>query len=250
MSYPDPYIVKPAPGHSQTHTVILLHGRSSTAKEFANDLFSLKTSDSALTLPCYFPGFRWVFLDAGERWCSAFNERRSAWFDTLSLEDLSHGQDLQIPGLRDGIHHVRRIVESETDRMGGDASKIVLCGFSQGSAVALWSLLTGAATTRGQLGGFIGLSAWMPYTREARVATDLGSQVNSDRQSSLVENLSNTFVNILEIQPIVATALIQDGIHKLPVYLGHGIDVRQTSLLDQAVADFLQGRCRKCDELP
>ena len=179
MSYPNPYIIEPQPGHSHTHTVILLHGRGSTAKEFATHLFALSTSEGSKNLPDSFPSFRWVFPDAGERWCTSIKGKTSAWCDTFSLENLSERQDLQVSGLRDGILLVRDIVEKEIDRLEGNSRKIIFGGFSQGSATALWSLFTGAALTKGSLGGFVGLGAWMPFTREA---SDIYSIVSASIQ--------------------------------------------------------------------
>lgn len=50
MSFPPLHIVDPQPDHSHTHTIILLHGRGSTANEFATDFFSHKTSESSQSL--------------------------------------------------------------------------------------------------------------------------------------------------------------------------------------------------------
>ena len=224
MAYPPLHIVEPQSGHPHTHTVILLHGRSSTAKEFATDLFSLKTSEPSQNLPSCFPSFRWVFPDAGERWCTPYKEKLSAWCDTFSLEDLSERQDLQVTGLRDGIHHVRGIVEEEVDRLGGKSDKVVLGGFSQGSATALWSLFTGAAATKGNLGAFIGLSAWMPFTKEAKKAVNIGDSAQS--QSLRTKTLTTTFLEVLGLDPLVPVEATQSCLRKTPVYLGHGTDVR------------------------
>src|SRR4051812_13498540 len=163
MSYPPSHIVEPQLGYPHTHTIILLHGRSSTAKEFASDIFALKASNPDKSLLTSFPTVRWVFPDAGQRWCTPFKALRSAWCDTFSLDDLSERQDLQVAGLRDGVWRVKSLVEEEVNRLGGDSKKVLLGGFSQGSATALWSLFSGAAAIQGDLGAFVGLSAWMPF---------------------------------------------------------------------------------------
>lgn len=224
MSYPPPYIVEPQAGHPHTHTVILLHGRSSIAKDFATDLFALKTSETSKNLPACFPSIRWVFPDAGERWCTPFKEKRSAWCDTFSLEDLSERQDLQVTGLRDGILLIRRAIEEEAERLGGNAEKIILGGFSQGSATALWSLFTGAAATKGNLGAFIGLSAWMPFTSEAKKA--VGVDEPAQPQRLRVQHLATTFLDVLGLDPLISMDAIRECLEKTRVYLGHGTDVR------------------------
>lgn len=229
MSYQDPFVVEPRPEHPHTHTILLLHGRSSTAEDFANDLFSLKSSNPPLNLLSIFPGFRWVFLNAGKRWCTPFKEERSAWCDTFSLTDLSERQDLQVAGLRDGVRLVKRTIEEEADRLEGDSSRIILGGFSQGAATALWSLFTGATATRGRLGAFIGLSAWMPFVHEAKASVHVGALGGLPFQASRVEGLAKSFLDILGVEPFVTVEASQQCILTTPVYLGHGTDVREHS---------------------
>ncbi|KAF2712539.1 hypothetical protein K504DRAFT_464629 [Pleomassaria siparia CBS 279.74] len=223
MVYPPPYIINPESGNAHTNTIILLHGRGSTARTFAQDLLLLKTSSPSQNLLAHFPNARWVFPDAGERWCTPFKEKASAWCDTFSLEDLSVRQDLQVAGLRDGILHVRCIVEEEIERLGGKSEKVILGGFSQGSATALWSLFTGAAVARGPLGGFFGIGAWMPFTREAKKAVGISEVALA--QEKRVPQLATTFWDILGIDPVTPVEMIQARLHKMPVSLGHGTDV-------------------------
>ncbi|KAJ4297467.1 hypothetical protein N0V90_005358 [Kalmusia sp. IMI 367209] len=215
-----PYVVDPPEGIVHTHTIILLHGRGSTAKEFATDLFSLKTSTSHKSLRDSFPSVWWVFPDAGQRWCTAFKEARSAWFDTVSLDHLDQRQDLQIPGLRDSIAVVKDIIESEVDKLNGDANRIALGGFSQGSAVALWSLFTGVVEAKRSIGAFMGLSAWMPFTKEAMVL------VSSDSDLMVYErfrNLQEGFAKLVGFESnILGRGLCTCP--EIPVYLGHGTD--------------------------
>lgn len=229
MSYPQPYIVEPESNIAHSATIILLHGRSSTAEEFASDLFSLQTSEQNHNIRSRFPGFRWVFPDAGRRWCTPMKEERSAWFDTFSLDDLSLRQDLQVPGLRDNIGNIKQIVEDEVQRLHGKADRVILGGFSQGSATALWSLFTGAAVAKGMLGGFIGLGAWMPFTREAKEAVDdQGGETVGDR----THRLKTKFSAIIGIKLLGSTELVCAGGLQMPVYLGHGKDVH--SLLENS----------------
>lgn len=215
------YVVHPVHGISHTHTVILLHGRGSTAKEFAEDLFSLRTKESRESLQEYFPTVRWVFPDAGQRWCTAFGEERSAWFDTVSLDDLALSQDLQVPGLQDSVRLTVKTILDEVEKLDGKVERVVLGGFSQGSAVALWSLFTGADKTVDRLGAFVGLSAWMPFTREA---LDLVSRdwdmLALDRYRILRKGLAK--MGVVETVDLEEQEQV---LPKLPVYLGHGKDV-------------------------
>lgn len=144
---------------------------------------------------------------------------RSAWFDTFSLQDLTERQDLQLPGLTDGIKYLKEIVEKEVQRLDGNARKVFLGGFSQGSAIALWSLFTGAATIAGRLGGFVGLSAWMPFTREAMETVTAAAK--RDSLTGKAVDPTGGFLGIVGLKSFgVGIAQLSD----MPVFLGHGID--------------------------
>ncbi len=94
-----------------------------------------------------------------------------AWFEAYSLADPTARQDLQQPGLRASVQHIRAIVEQEAQRLqtenghAGAQSQLVLGGISLGGAVALWTLL-GTAQPEQPLGGFIAASTWLPCSRE------------------------------------------------------------------------------------
>jgi predicted esterase len=144
---------------------------------------------------------------------------RSAWFDTFSLQDLTERQNDQLPGLTDGIKHIKEIVEKEVQRLDGNPQKVFLGGFSQGSAISLWSLFTGAATTTGRLGGFVGLSAWMPFMKE--VMQTVTATAERELLTGKVGDLTGEFLGIVGMERFGAeTAQLSD----MPVFLGHGVD--------------------------
>jgi hypothetical protein len=136
-------------------------------------------------------------------------------------------QDLQVHGLRDGVHLIKNVVREEVERLSGESHRVVLGGFSMGSALALWSIFTGAAFTSGKLGGFVGLSAWMPFTQEAMAALDPGNP--NLTQVVRVESLTSTFLDVLGIGPFTSCEIIQDSLLQMPSYLGHGTDVRRSN---------------------
>jgi lysophospholipase-2 len=141
---------------------------------------------------------------------------------TKRNDDLSLRQDLQVEGLRGGVLHVKSIIEDETERLEGRSDKIILGGFSQGSATALWSLFSGAAASKGLLGGFIGIGAWMPFTREVKRAVAVEGEDKS--QSLRVGKLTSTMLEILGIDPLVSVEEVKDCLRKTPIFLGHGTD--------------------------
>ena len=54
---------------------------------------------------------------------------------------------------------LQNLIRHERSLLDGDASRIILMGISQGCATALLAMLVG----QHKLGGFIGLSGWMPF---------------------------------------------------------------------------------------
>lgn len=81
------------------------------------------------------------------------------WFDIYSLTDPSAREELQVQGLRDSVGFLRNLIRDEIELLGGDASHLFIMGISQGCATGLLAMLVG----RCKLGGFIGLSGWMPF---------------------------------------------------------------------------------------
>lgn len=77
-----------APTKQHTHTVILLHGRDSTASEFASDFFESQDSND-LTLPESFPCIKWVFPGSKLGNSARFKIAMSQWFDMWSVENPS-----------------------------------------------------------------------------------------------------------------------------------------------------------------
>ncbi|KAF2499728.1 alpha/beta-hydrolase [Lophium mytilinum] len=239
MSFPPLHIVNPQPDHSHTHTIILLHGLGSTAGQFATDLFSHKTSNPRQTLASALPTFRWVFPDAGKRWCSASVESTSAWFDVSSLDNINERGDLQVPGLKECMLYLKSVIESEVESLGGNSERVVLGGFSQGSATALWTFLTGSATARGRLGAFVGLGTWLPLPKDADPIRNVESRCADTVKNA--RELMDTLLLTLGIDgPSSKEAIIQ-AMHDTPAFLGHGIDDERIKLKHgHAVRHILQ----------
>jgi lysophospholipase II len=162
-----------------------------------------------------------VFPDAGQRWCTTFEDSRSAWFDTFSLDDLTARQNLQVAGLIDGTYHVQDIVRTEISLLGGVSRSVILGGFSQGAATALWSLFRGAIASEGPLGAFIGMSAWIPFMNEVKEAVFGETEIPADS----VGNLRAASSTLFEAEPI-ATLEAMRASFQMPVLLGHGTNVR------------------------
>ncbi|PHH50982.1 hypothetical protein CFIMG_007275RA00001 [Ceratocystis fimbriata CBS 114723] len=209
-------VVHPRAKH--THTIVLIHGRGSTAEEFAEEL-SESTLSSGKALQEVFPGWKWVFPSSKEPWSTTFQEFMPAWFEAQSLADPTMRQDLQIEGIRDSVSHVNELIEKELKLLGGKAENMVLGGISQGGAIALWTLLCRCKTNRKRLGAFVGASTWLPFAGNIR---NLLSQRTGPQSGSSVFDL---FVkDMMEPAQHGPARKISKECLETPVFMGHGAD--------------------------
>ena len=81
-----------------------------------------------------------------------------AWFDLMSLDPNGPEDDKGIEKSRGSID---KLIEEEISN-GIDPSRIVIGGFSQGGALAIYTGLT----NKHNLGGVIALSCWLPLNRK------------------------------------------------------------------------------------
>ena len=84
------------------------------------------------------------------------------WFDIASLKDTSYRSDLQLEGLQQSAKHTRSIIRSEIETYGIPSGNICLGGLSQGYAMSVTVLLS----LEYPLGGFVGMSGWLPFRKE------------------------------------------------------------------------------------
>jgi len=162
------HVIQPSTTH--THTIVFLHGRGSTGKVFADELFDTIANDdhqvSAVTAINLFPSMRWVFPSSRSQWDKTFEEYMPAWFEAPSLADISVGRDAQAPGIRDAVIYINRLLEDEIMKLGGHSEKLFLGGISQGGATAMLALLSRGYEGEPRLGnnfhrfaGFLAASA-------------------------------------------------------------------------------------------
>jgi phospholipase/carboxylesterase len=134
------------PALPATASVIWLHGLGADGHDFEPVVPALGLARASAV--------RFVFPHAPVR-PVALNggARMRAWFD-LSNPDLGVAQDLA--GLRESSAAVEALVERENAR-GVPSPRIVLAGFSQGGALAVYTALRHAQP----LAGAIALSTWL-----------------------------------------------------------------------------------------
>jgi lysophospholipase II len=168
LLFPPRHVYFPATA-AHTSTVILLHGRGSSGSELASDLAEAHTSGNK-TLFAHFPSTRWVFPSARRQWSDRWKVEISEWFDLVSLEDPDSEPKKQVPGLRESVEYILRIIEEEVARLDGNSDRVVLGGFSQGMAVAMAALVC----CRKRLGGFVGAMGWIPFASRLASLLDQG----------------------------------------------------------------------------
>jgi len=130
------------------YTVIWLHGLGASGHDFEPIVPELNLLQR--------PGVRFLFPHAPIRPITVNGgAAMRGWYDITSLDFGSRQQDVE--GIQASATMVQELIEHEIEH-GTPASHIILAGFSQGGAIALYEGLTGKHT----LGGIMALSTYMP----------------------------------------------------------------------------------------
>jgi phospholipase/carboxylesterase len=128
--------------------VILLHGLGADGHDFVPVVQELRLPD---TLPV-----RFVFPHATLRPVTVNNGYvMRAWYDIKSFTPAGRADTA---GLAESAHRVAACIEREQQR-GIEASRVVLAGFSQGGAVALYAGLRYPQ----RLAGILAMSCYLPF---------------------------------------------------------------------------------------
>jgi len=133
-------------GPAPTGTVIWLHGLGADGHDFEPAVPALSPPGEALRFVLPHAPVRAVTLNGGYR--------MRAWYDIIAI-DRRAAQDEA--GIRQSAADIAALVQRENER-GISSDRIVLAGFSQGGAMALF---TGLRLPQ-RLAGIIGLSCYLP----------------------------------------------------------------------------------------
>ncbi len=151
----------------ETHAVpdaaiILLHGLGADGHDFEPIVREMNLPESA--------AFRFVFPHAPSRPVT-LNGGMSmpAWFDILGLDRSARADEA---GIRQSVAYLQSLVEEQVSA-GIERERIVLAGFSQGGAIALFAGLTSPLP----LAGIMALSTYLPLQDE--VAREHGGRVSA-----------------------------------------------------------------------
>jgi len=139
--------VEVEPESAADATVVLMHGLGADGHDFESIVPELRLPASA--------SIRWVFPHAPVRPVTLnAGYRMRAWYDIVGLDRRASEDEA---GIRDSARAVLDLVRRERER-GIDWSRIVLAGFSQGGALALFAALRWPE----RLAGVAALSTYLP----------------------------------------------------------------------------------------
>uniref|UniRef100_D3TN81 palmitoyl-protein hydrolase n=1 Tax=Glossina morsitans morsitans TaxID=37546 RepID=D3TN81_GLOMM len=141
-----PVIVEATAKH--TSTFIFMHGLGDTGHGWSSAIVSIRPA--CMKIVCPTAPTQPVTLNAGFRMPS--------WFDLKSL-DISGPEDEE--GIRAATKIIHGMIDNEIEK-GVPPARIVLGGFSQGGALALYSALTFTKP----LAGIVALSCWLPLHKQ------------------------------------------------------------------------------------
>ncbi|KAM3068395.1 hypothetical protein ACMFMG_009531 [Clarireedia jacksonii] len=237
VSHPEPFTVPPK-YTPHTTSLILLHGTSTNGEVFGSALlepFLSPSSGKSVTLGDLIPHAKFVFPSGRERRTTVLGGRMSnAWFDVWDFSDRTKGEDTQREGLRESIEYLGLVVKEEIERLPEDG-KVIIGGFSMGSAMSMFLLLSGELERLGvgdQVVGLVGLSGWLPFRRQIEETAQKGEAWWEQRRN--VRDFIRTLVELREWDgerqgQRVSGEMEEDGKKidekkGLKVWLGHGIE--------------------------
>ncbi|KAI0011984.1 acyl-protein thioesterase [Xylariaceae sp. FL0662B] len=241
-----PFVIEPTSTH--THSVILLHGLSSNGEKFGTEFLETAITSTGERLFQLLPGTRWIFPTAERSRSTAF--RRSMltqWFDVARLPDPEYRRETQLKGLSESALAIRGIISQEKSKV--PPRNIIIGGLSQGCAMSLIVLLG----LEHRLGGFIGMSGYLPFRSEIEDAmkeieelseddpfATSGDEDGGNAKSESPGVRAFSFVrDLVGLEPISPTP---EAAAKLtPVFLGHGdADEKRPVEQGEAAARTLQ----------
>lgn len=227
-SYPAPLVIAPLKSDEHTHTIILLHGRGSNGERFGQVF--LESTDIARCLPTV----KFVFPTAKKSRSTVLKRIPiNQWYDNYSLEDPNTRTELQIDGLEESTCFLRGLIDEEARLLNDEYRRVIIGGLSQGCATSVFCLLGGFPEDDKirQLGGFIGMSGWLPFERDISRLLESGedeSETEDDpfsRDDEDGEDIPGNIQAINHVRDVLNLPALQNSslsYLNTPVFLGHG----------------------------
>ncbi|KAI1804244.1 alpha/beta-hydrolase [Daldinia bambusicola] len=223
------YVVEPITTHC--HTIILLHGLSSNGRKFGSELLQTGVDSSGRKLQQLLPNARFIFPTAKPRRSSAFKRIvLTQWFDLARISDPEYRKETQIQGLVESAVELEQLIRQEVSIVS--PQNVIIGGLSQGCAMSLSVLLA----LDYPLGGFIGMSGYLPFRKDIEEAIrGDDADLDDDNPFATSEPVGEfepqaqdprrkaaVFERDLLCFPPLANATEADTAHPTPIFLGHG----------------------------
>lgn len=142
------------PPKTATASMIWLHGLGANGHDFADMVPQFNAAENR--------HWRFILPHAPLRPITLNNgAEMRAWYDIRSLESLREEDEV---GILDSQRLITQLIDNECAK-GIDSQQIILAGFSQGGAMALFSGVRYPKPLR----GIIALSAYLPFAQEISV---------------------------------------------------------------------------------
>ena len=145
------------------------------------------------------------------------------WFDIASLDDPSHRSQTQLQGIEESCCEVSDMVGREAREVYH--KNVILGGISQGCATGLIALLALAFP----LGGFVGMSGWLPFTGDIeRLASGEDDFDDDDDPFASEGGTQDAALKVLDfVRDLVSVHIPEEAngeasVISTPVFLGHG----------------------------
>ena len=265
------YILNPRPTHihnptkDHKQTIILLHGLGNNhggMLPLLETTFKLPGSDPdepATSLPELLPHAKFVLPNAPLARSTVFARKKvTQWFDLNVLKEPYCQENKgykQTDNLNVSVQRIADLVDAESELVGGYENVLIL-GISQGMALGATALL---AIGR-RIGGFVGLSGWVPWgdemlmnevVSEADESSILsGDGLPNDQSPSITfgyDDEEDIGRGSEPAEPPARTAVekiaffvrgllgfswraIHDDAEKTPIFIGHGSDDEKISV--------------------
>ncbi|KAH8719553.1 Alpha/Beta hydrolase protein [Phaeosphaeriaceae sp. PMI808] len=256
-----PLIFSPLQAHKTT--LVILHGRGSTAQKFAEPFLTHAVSPpptatnpllSPSTRPMkslhdHLPNTKFVFPTAPLRRAVVFKRSLThQWFDDWSVTQPELKQHLQVPGLRETTSFLHELLSKEIGIIG--AENVVLVGLSQGCAASIVATLLWEGNP---FGGLVGMCGYLPFRKgmydllhcAQNEENDVDDIFERDSEDSEGENKFEEAVawlrEELEIQREGNKEIVQPPMQSTPVFMGHGMgDEKVPYSIGRMAAEFLK----------
>jgi len=147
MSAPAPLVVKAVQKH--TATVIFAHGLGDSGAGWMPIAENWRRRGKFEEVAFVFPNAPTIPITVN------YGMRMPGWYDITTFNDLE-GKSYDETGILKSRDYLNSLIKAETEK-GIPSSRIVLGGFSQGGAMALFS----GITSPHKLGGIVGLSSYL-----------------------------------------------------------------------------------------